>query len=117
MKRIINLNDHQIKILQGYLDMQTFHPDYGELAVLWERSVKLDEYYEVDIQIVNAEGPYINAVLFFEGCEIHTLDPTWDLISTFEFATDEDGKPLTFQVEVRRESNTEAFLKEYNDRR
>jgi hypothetical protein len=57
--------------------------------VIWQTTVPVGEGREVDIKVVNGLGaddaPYVDIVLFDEGCEIGCLDVQDAVIGTFAF--------------------------------
>ena len=49
---------------------------FGRDQVIKTWSARFEDGLEVDLKLVNsASGPYIDAVLFEDGCEVQVLDP------------------------------------------
>lgn len=70
-----------------------------ESDIIYQRTAYFDDNVEADIKLVNAEPPYVDAVLFQNGHEVCTLEPCaeeYDGEYVFQF----DGKMYTVEVGV-----------------
>ncbi len=60
--------------IQGWLDSGKQIPDAGETETVKTYTAVFMDDFEADIKVCNGDtGPYIDAVLFEEGCEVKFL--------------------------------------------
>lgn len=78
-------------IIQRWLDSEKTIPDAGRCEVVTTYTAIFGGGIEADIKVCNSESsPYIDAVLFEDGCEIALLDVSDILLGEYIFMVDED---------------------------
>lgn len=83
------------QLIQHWLDVGERIPDVKE-DVLQSYVEDLGDGYQVDINICNGDGPWIDAILFKDGIEVQTLEPSFRFLGRYEFRHGERA----FVVEV-----------------
>jgi len=84
-KHVVKVDRRSYDFLSGVLGTSGFYAGYKGNHIFKTFSVDLGEGLEVDINVVNGEDPYINAVLYDHGVEMLTLDPTHELLGDYAF--------------------------------
>lgn len=66
--------------------------------VLHKETVDFGQGIEVDIKVVNSTPPYVDAVLFHDGCEVGLLEPEFETIDgQYCFQYDDEFYRLTIK--------------------
>ena len=92
----IKIPKKRAKELQAILDGPELE-DMKNAAVIETLSANFGNGFEADIKVVNGDTPYVDAVLFFHGCEVLTLDVSETLLG--EYAFRHKGEKYIVQVE------------------
>lgn len=67
-------------------------------------TVKFGAVIEADIKVCNGDTPYVDPVLFENGCEVQVLDPAEDLLGTYEF----EYAGVKYIAHLKRESESDV---------
>lgn len=82
MNRIIHVKKSLLKQFKKWLALNSAVEDAGYEEMLYKVTAVFPMGIEADIKLVNSSsGPYVDAVLFRDGCEIALLEPSYE---TFE---------------------------------
>ena len=75
----LKLNAGQLAAFNAWLAESCAVGDAGRDEVLHTETTDFGFGWEADIKIVNSEsGPYVDAVLFHNGCEVMCLEPEFE---------------------------------------
>jgi hypothetical protein len=72
--------------------------NYKNADVIQTWSANFGDGIEADIKLVNGDTPYIDAVLFQDGCEVNVLDVSETLLGEYDFRY--KGMQYVVNVEV-----------------
>ena len=85
--------------MEKLLRRHTAVPDAKECDVLHTLSFRFNKTMEADIKVCNGDtGPWVDAVLFNNGCEVAVLEPSDSLAGEYPF----EWNGRTFTVEIVR---------------
>ena len=91
MKKTVDINKKIAKQLQKWLELNEPIPDTGPYEVVATFTADFGNNIEADIKVCNSDlGGWIDAVLFDEGHEVCTIEPSYELLGDFHF--EYDGK-------------------------
>ena len=97
MKKILKVNKKLAAKVQAFLDEDKPVPDAGLDEVMYTLTAVFDERMEADIKFCNGDtGPYIDAVLFDKGSEVHVLEPSTIFLGEYPF----EYQGVAYVVEV-----------------
>ncbi len=97
----IKIDAHEAKEVQDWLDSEKLIPDAGECETIKTWTAFFGDHIEADIKVVNGDGgPYVDAVLFEEGCEITFLDVGDTLVGEYIFYDRYDEREYKVIVEI-----------------
>lgn len=82
----LKVADDEAILIQGWLDTDKPIPDTGPCETVYRYTATFDFNIEADIKVCNSDtGPYIDAVLFEDGCEIGFLEVGGVLLGEYIF--------------------------------
>lgn len=89
--KTIRIPENEAAIIQKWLDSNKPISDAGEIETVKCFTAIFDDGIEVDIKVCNSDtGPYIDAVMFEDNCEIGFLEVRDTLIGIYDFREDQD---------------------------
>jgi len=90
-----------LSVLDSFLELDHAVEDSGDGEVLHKETFNFKDGHEIDLKIVNSEsGPYVDAVLFFEGDEITVLEPQYENFSG-EYSFELESGDLVYKAIVK----------------
>ena len=99
MKTItLEITHDEANLARRLLKRETEDREYPELVLV--KTAKFSNGIEADIKLVNADGPYVDAVIFENGQEITCLPASGSFTGEYQFAIGDDGNP-THQVIIK----------------
>ena len=87
-----------IREFNHILSMGEKSSDYGKDEVIFCKTAKFDGGVEADIKLCNGDPPFIDAVLFEDGCEVGVLDCGFEEIEG-EYYFSHDGNEYLVLIE------------------
>lgn len=95
----ITVDKNKLKELNKILRRRTQHPEYKRDSVIETFTADFGDGYQADIKVCNGEGPYVDPVLFDEGCEATTGDVTDKLDGEYQFDYGDDHFTVIVKVQ------------------
>lgn len=89
---IIKVPAEELALMTEWLERDIQVPDAGRCEVLKTYTAFFGDDIEADIKVCNGDtGPWVDAVLFENGCEIGLLEPDDTLEGEYVFTIDGDN--------------------------
>ena len=85
--QVVKVYKHTAKFWAECLTSPEELPAYKSGQTIDTISVGFGDGIEVDIKLVNGDSPYVDAVIFNEGCELACLDAYDELVGEYIFDT------------------------------
>lgn len=108
---VIEVSKKDADFWREALSLRHSHDDYSDGQEIRELSAKIsiaEAEYEVSIALVNSflrdteSGPWLNAVLFADGCEQCCLPPTRDKVEGFyTFVDSIENREIIVEVKIK----------------
>ena len=103
---VLLVNSAVVSEINGFLAVDKPVPDAGLDEVMNTFTANFGNGIEADIKFCNGDtGPYIDAVLFQDGSEVHVLEPSDILDGEYPF----EYKDVTYVVDVRPKKMKEIY--------
>lgn len=100
VKQVMKVSRSEYDFCSKVLAYKGFYPNYKATHIFRTYTTDLGDGIEVDINVVNGDTPYVDAVLYDHGVEMLTLDPVHELLGDYTFDHFDEKYVIHVDVEL-----------------